>query len=358
MPATDSSAPTLTNVARIGRQTIKFSIITLVVLIVGRMFLSAFISFWKAIHPEPPPPPTMGFGKLPAIVFPEQDPDQVPKSYRLELATASFPSFGDRAKVFLALKSAPSLLADQEARRVAQIYNFVFEPQVLDERTYRWTRSEPLESTFDLDIQNMHFVFKTDYLSRPDLILNKNLPDDFESVNLLKTFLRSANLLPEDVATSSGDISYLKSLGSELEEAVSLSDADFVKVDLNRYPIDGEFRMYTPGGYKGTITAIITGVLRGNDAILQMEYNYQAIDYLTVETYPLRSPQEAWKLLQAGEGFTLSDQKLEEAVIRNVYLAYFDSFVEQEYLQPIFVFEGDDAFLGYVPALDPRVVAD
>ena len=44
------------------------------------------------------------------------------------------------------------------------------------------------------------------------------------------------------------------------------------------------------------------------------------------------------------------------AVIRRVYLGYYDDFEEQEYLQPIIVFEGDDGFLGYVHALDQTYV--
>jgi len=35
-----------------------------------------------------------------------------------------------------------------------------------------------------------------------------------------------------------------------------------------------------------------------------------------------------------------------------VYLAYYDSLDPQTYLQPVFVFEGDDDFLAYVPAVE------
>jgi hypothetical protein len=35
-----------------------------------------------------------------------------------------------------------------------------------------------------------------------------------------------------------------------------------------------------------------------------------------------------------------------------VFLGYYDDFAEQEYLQPIYVFVGDDNFLGYVSAIE------
>ena len=39
------------------------------------------------------------------------------------------------------------------------------------------------------------------------------------------------------------------------------------------------------------------------------------------------------------------------ATVRTVTLAYYDSLDPQNYLQPVFVFEGDDGFLAYVPAV-------
>ena len=43
---------------------------------------------------------------------------------------------------------------------------------------------------------------------------------------------------------------------------------------------------------------------------------------------------------------------VKQAVVRNVSLAYYDSVIPQNYLQPIYVFEGDGNFIGYVSAID------
>ncbi|MBD3279527.1 MAG: hypothetical protein GF390_02335 [Candidatus Pacebacteria bacterium] len=350
------TGPSLTDVTKIGRQAVKFSLIGLVVLMVGRIFLSALVGFWQATHPEPPPPPTVGFGKLPPIEFPAKTEVKKPQSYTLETADGRIPSFGDRAKVFLMPKSSPSLLADEQVRQIAASYNFIFEPEVLDSRTYRWTKSQPLEAVFEIDVQNHNFTLTTDYLTRPELLLKNNLPDDFEAVSRVKTFLRKADLLPADVATAAGDIRYLKALGNDLGTAASLSDADFIEVNLNRVPVDGKYQMYTSQANQGTIQAIIAGALKGDNSIVQLKYYYHPVDKTIVETYPLRSSQQAWKILQAGEGYIVAAGEQEEAVIRQVELGYFDSLTEQQFLQPIYVFKGDSGFLGYVPALDPREV--
>lgn len=358
MPAaqtTNDAGFSLTDATRVGRAVVKYGGIALVVLIVGRVFLTSFIAFWKAKNPPPPPPPTVGFGQLPALNFPTQEVED-PVQYQLETPSGGVPKFGDRAKVLLMKRSTANLLADQRAKEIAATYDFVFAPETFGSETYRWRKSQPLNAQLEMNIFTHHFTLTTDYQSRPELLAQNNLPDDYQAVQSVKQFLDRADLLSDDIATASGEIVYLKSLGGELAPAVSYSDADFIQVDLNRVPVDGQDRVYGSEGYKGSIHAIVSGFFGGADNVVELEYTYQPVDYQQVETYPLRSAQQAWKILQSGEGYIASGQDLETAVIRKVELGYYEATAEQEYLQPIYVFPGDNDFLGYVPALDPTYV--
>ena len=351
------TGPTLTNVTLMGRQVVKFGLIGLVVLMVGRITVNGLIAYWKATHPEPPPAPSVGFGKLPEINFPAQTEDEMPLSYKLETATGTTPDFGDRAKVYFMPKASASLLADQAAKEKASNLGYVFEPEVIGTELYRWSKSDPLLSTLELNIRSYSFSIATNYLSLPELLVNTTAPSGFEAVADVKNLLKRADLLPDDIATASGEIVYLKSLGGDLAPAVSQSDADFIQVDLNRNPIDGVFRMFTPQGYQGIISAILTGYYEGRDAVIDITYNYHPVDYEEIHTYPIRTSQSAWQLLQAGEGYIAEKGSTDTAVIREVFLAYFDSYEEQEYLQPIYVFENKDTgFLGYVSAVDPKLI--
>jgi len=347
---------TLTDATRFGRAFVKYGGIFIVVLIVGKIFLRSAIAFWKAINPPPPPPPTVGFGRLPAVPFPDQSEKNQPQSYRLETASGTTPSFGDRAKVFLMLRSTPNLLADQRAREVAATYNFIFEPEVVGTNIYRWQKSQPLETKFEMNIFNNDFKLSSNYLSKPELLSNGDLPDDFEAIRIVKDFLKNTDLLPQDIATAAGEIVYLKSLGGEILPAVSYSDADFIQVDLNRVPIDNLYRMYGPEGYKGSIHAIISGAFKGSESIVEIEFSYQQVDYQQMETYPVRSSQEALRVLEAGQGYIASFEGQDEVVIRRVSLGYYQDDEEQDYLQPIYVFEGDNGFLGYVPAVSEAYI--
>lgn len=342
---------TLTEATHFARLTIKYGGILIVVLIVGRIFLKSLIAFYRAFNPPPPPPPTVGFGRLPAIEFSDESEANQPQSYQLETGSGSTPDFGDRAKVLLLTRSTANLLADQRAREIAATYDFVFEPQVISANTYRWRRSVPIETQLEINIFSQHFDLTSDYLSRPELLSNNDLPDDYQAVTKVKSFLSTADLLAPDVATAAGEIVYLKSLGGELDEAFSHSDADFIQVDLNRVPIDGQHRMYGSKGYEGVIHAILTGGLSGTNAIVHMTYTYQPVDYQQVETYPLKTSQQAWKELQAGGGYVAEFKGEGPVIVRQVELGYFESDQEQDYLQPIYVFKGDDEFLGYVSAV-------
>mgnify|MGYP005838104459 CR=1 FL=1 len=359
MPAeteTTNTGITLTDATHFGRLAIKYGAISIVVLIVGRIFLRSFLAFWKAMNPPPPPPPTVGFGVLPAISFPAQSSTDKPQSYRLETATGTTPSFGDRAKVLLMLRSTPNLLADQQAREVAAVHNFVFEPEVIGNDIYRWRKSSPLETALEMNIFNQSLKLSSNYLSKPELLSNANLPSDFEAIERVKSFLKNSDLLPKDIATASGEIVYLKSIGGEVKPAVSFSDADFLQVDLNRVPIDGVYRMYSPTGYKGSAHAILSGAFTNSaDSIVELEFFYQEVDYQQVETYPVKTSQEALRILEAGDGYIANfenDSRETEVVIRRVSLGYYQAEEEQDYLQPIYVFEGDNDFIGYVPAVD------
>lgn len=347
--------PTLTNMTRMGRSVVKFGSIALAVMIFGRMLLTAGIAYWKATHPEPPPPPTVGFGILPSLRFPDKMETEKPTSYRLELPTGRFAEFPDRAQVLFMPRPAISLLSDQRAKEVGAVYGFQTDPEIIGVDQYRWTGLEPLVSTFDLNIEMLTFDLETDYLSRPELLLETELPDGIGAVKTTKTFLGRAELLPPDVATSPGEIVYKKSLGGELVDAVSVSDADFISVDITRYPIEGKYRMYTPGGLQGTIHTVLSNGVSAFDGIVSFDFFHHQVDYTLTHTYPLRPVAQAWEMLQAGQGFVAEKGVADVATIREVELGYYDDFEYQQYLQPIYVFKGD-GFIGYVSAIDSRWV--
>ena len=346
---------TLTKLNVFGRSFVKWGAIAVVTMMVGRILVSSFVAFYTALNPPPPPAPTMGFGYLPPIIYPDQTSADRPTSYKLETATGDLKSFGDRAEVYLATKNTANLLDIENAQDTARAYGFAGQPEQLSGRLYRWRSTGQLNATFEYDIIDHNLTYETDFLSRPELLLETELPSNFDAVQQVRNFLSRGNLLPDDTASSSGKTTFLKSIGGVLKPAVSASDADFIAVDLNRIKLNNfSADIYTPDGETGTIHAIIGGGRSGG--ILKLIRDYYPISYEEIHTYPLRSTQSAWQQLQAGEGYVANKGTLDQAVVREVLLGYFEGGGYQIYVQPIYVFKGDAGFIGYVDAVDPQVV--
>lgn len=354
---TNSGGPNLTNVNYAGRLLVRYGLAFLVFLMVGRVLLNAFVAYWKATHPPPPPPPTVGFGVLPGLQFPPQSEEDKPASYVLE-TPYGIREITDRAKVFLITKSTANLLADDRVKQIASNYGFIFAPELIDDQTYRFTKNAPLDMSFEISSVDFTFSMASNFLSRPDLLTTSGrLPEEFEAIDRVRKFAGSANLLEQDIATGSAQVTFLRSIGGELKTAFSLSDANFLQIDLNRSPIDQKYQVYTSDPQRGIISAKLSAAFTGNNSIVEMDYNYRRVDYLNFETYPLRTAKSAWNLVQSGGAFVINEQNLEEAVVRELELAYYDSFAEQKYLQPIYVFKGDGGFVAMVPAIDPNYLS-
>src|SRR5439155_681509 len=152
------------------------------------------------------------------------------------------------------------------------------------------------------------------------------LPDEDKAIGIAKQTIAGVGLLPNDMATGSAKVSYLKATGSSYANTVSFSEADFLQVDLFRTPVYGKYPILTQKPSKGTIRAIISGSQDRSQQIIALEYSYLPVDYSTVQTYPIITPATAYQLLSTGKGYSANispDQT--DAVIRNIYLAYYDS---------------------------------
>jgi hypothetical protein len=339
----------LTEAAYYSRQAIKYGLTGLAAFLILRWVLLAGIAYWRKLHPPPPPPPTVSFGKLPPIEFPESE--WVGLSYRLETVTGGTPDLGDRATVYFMPVQKANLLALERMKRQVEKLAFTGEPEYLSEVRYRWSRLEPLPATLEANIISGSFVVDVSWEIDSTILTSKNLPTETEAIAEAKDFLRNAGLLREDLANGESRVFYLKSKLDSWIPAMSLSEADFVKVDLFRQSL-GELPVLTADPEQGIVSVVFSGNLATGKRVVQLVYNYYPIDTGQSATYPIKSSDQAWKELQAGEGFVAQvEAEVEQVVVRKIYLAHYDSFVAQNYLQPIYVFEGDNNFVGYVPAI-------
>lgn len=344
----------LTKIARYGRKGVIYGAIVVAVLIIGRSFLSTSVSIYKALNPPPTPAPTMGFGYLPRPSFPTQLSEDKPTEYVLETVGQSLPAFNTQIPVYFMPSAQPSLLALDNARETAASLGFIFQPEKISAEEYRWRRSTPIPATLEMNIVTRHLELTVDWASSVSLLGKKMIPTPQQLTLETRGLLRSANLLPADVATSEPKISYIRALAGETQPVSSVSEADFVQVDIYRFA-PNNFPTVTSEKDHGVIRVLFSGSRDQGERVLRLVSNYSPVDWSNFETYPVQSTQLAWRALQAGEGFVVSAPSNGRAVIREVALAYYEPSQAQNYFQPVYVFSGDDGFRAYVPALDARV---
>jgi len=151
-------------------------------------------------------------------------------------------------------------------------------------------------------------------------------------------------------------VEFFKFQQGNLVPVIALSETQVARVNFFRKSLD-ELPILPPNPKKSLITFLITNSTDPNKKMVEANYTYNQIERETFSTYPLKSSAQAWQELQAGQGYiaNLGNNQEGEITIRRIYLAYFESEQPQKFLQPIFVFEGDNSFYAYVSAVEPTM---
>lgn len=352
----------LTETAKITRRAIRYGTIAFVAISLLWVLGGAAIRYYRALNPAAPPPPTMDFGLLPGINFPKESGR--PK-LALELPTGVIPKFPDRMNVYRAPTKRSGFLDAQTAIDTARALGFTFAPDVPSETNYVWTNQDQLASKLRMDIVSGHFTLVRQWQNNPALLSLTNFTSDQQVIGDVTNYLRKTNLLPNDVEREQ-KVTYLKAVAGKLVPTISLSEADFVQVDFFRgnltttdkdtKKVVSSYPFYRLDPDSGLIRIVESGSRGSSDRIIQLDYNYTAVEYTKNGTYPIKTGEAAWQEFEKGGGFvTNKSPKNGNVSVRRVLLGYLDSS-SQNYAMPVFVFLGDGGFVGYISAVTDTVI--
>lgn len=340
----------LTEISFYSRKIIKIGFFLFIGFFVAKFILQTGVQIWNRFNPAPAAAPTVSFGKLPAINFSQKEKIGG-LNFKLETPTGVLPQFPDRLKVFFMPSQRPNLLALDRARQQAASLGFKAEPKKLSEKIYQWEKTVDAKIVFKIDIFSGSFVYNYDWQSDQSVLAGKNIPGEEGVKKDSLSFLSKALALEMDLSSGRIEVNYLQLDGDELVPAIAVSEANFVKVDIFRQNIE-ELEVLTTDPAKGMVSFLVSGAREYEKKIVEVVYNYYPVKYDSWGTYPIKTADQAWQELKSDQGFVSRwDGSGSQIIIRRVYLAYFDSEEQQKFLQPIIVFEGDDNFFGYVPAI-------
>lgn len=345
---------TLTEIGYYTRQTVKWGAVFLLVVMITPFVYRGVLRAYGIFNPTPPPPPTVKYGKLPKLDFPTKGLEaQI--TYRLETIEGTLPKLPDVARVYVVGINKSRLLELERAKAKAAELKMEGEPVKLDDVTYRFTNIKT-GATLTFNLLSGGFDYKYDFLNDPSAFVPISLPTLEKAGEAAKDWLSGLGALPPDLASGNAKSLYLMaSQSGEMVAAPSYSEANFVRTDIFRSDID-KTRIVTPDGETSPVNVLFSGVSDKSRKVVDAHYHYSMRIGDGFETYPLKTVDQAWSELTQGLGYVT--KVYPTVTIRKVSLAIYESGTAQQFLQPVYVFEGDGKFSGYVQAVGNQFIQE
>jgi len=337
----------LTTAAYSARNIIKFGGVGVLGLMIVYWGITAAVAAYIAANP-PYVPPTVRYGKLPRIVFPQKEKSA--KSFTLELPNDDFPTLSDQAKVFVIYRPGSDLLAYDYYTQMAKEMGFVEEPIKISDGVYEY-RNNTLNQTLTINMLDGSFTMKYPYVNDQLLLATEKVPGKEAAIAAAKNYLEQAERWKEDLDEGKKNVTFWRIESDGLVGVPSASEANVAKVDFGRKDVEEGLRLMGTNPNSSSISVLVSGSSVEGKKILEVAYKYADIDRESFSTYPIISPQMAFEQLQEGNYWPAMDTETPTTTIRKISLAYFDPVTLTNYLQPIYVFEGDGNFTAYVPAI-------
>lgn len=328
--------------------------VVIVVLLIYRIGLFVRDRFF----PEPPPPPTVTFGKLTAPVFPESVSSDL--TYEIDTLTGKLPVITgendlplDRVTVYKIHNPVFSLLDLQNTKAtVAKIGFLGKESPTGDPNVYLWTMaSGGLQREILMNIVSKNFDYASSFRLSGRILSRLNMPDSAAAVTKSKEFLNTMNLYPKDIDENKTETELLRIEGTELIPVETLREAQVIRVNFFQKDFGGLPIFYDNPPFS-TLNFYVSGGERFDPEVVEGNFKHQLFTDESA-TYPIKPVESAYEELKAGKGYVGANFSDSQTIkIKEVLLGYYASSQFQNYLIPIYVFKSTaDEFYAYVPAI-------
>jgi len=336
----------LTQTAYTSRKIIKFGGVGLIAISLLWSLTKIIYRAYLVAHP-PYYPPNIEYGILPKITFLEQKTE--PKIFTLELPNDEIPTFSDQARVYIIYRPNTTFLALEEDKKTAASFGFEGKPVEIKPGIYEF-RDDVLNKILTVNVLDGDFKMRYPYLSDQLLLVSEDLPAKDKAIEIASGFLSKGNKLTNDLKSGGKRVTYWKIQDGAIKATESQSQANAVRVDLFREDLNN-FRLLSSNYDKTSVSILISGSRTEARKIIEFNFKDLNIERESRGTYPIKTAQEAINSLNSGNYWTAVDVENKAVIIRRMYLAYYEPNALTNYLQPIYVFEGDNGFVAYIPAI-------
>jgi hypothetical protein len=356
------------------------------------LIIVIFVKVGKFINTMLNPPriaiPNEAYGKLPQIVFP-QSTVKGEYTYSINTVNGSLPEdFPDRVIVYPMIVPEPNLLNLDNAKKIIANLGFIDQignplPEIpRGGPDYEWDEPTGFQRRIIFNIVTDSFSMTSNYLTSLTVLNAQFLGDQNAAVATVQDFLGSLGAFPQDIdltltQSPSPDIDYTTTpqlysiISGQLSPTTSLSNTQVIRVDLYQKEIDytltagqnqdlshfQNFDMKLPIMYPHPPYSTMNFLVASGNSqaqVVSSMYNHQEVDLQpdNQATYPVKTAQQAFDDLKKGKGYIAAYSGTDSQIlIDKVYIAYFMGEAQQNYLEPVVVFEGQNGFFAYVPAI-------
>jgi hypothetical protein len=204
-----------------------------------------------------------------------------------------------------------------------------------------------------IDITNFNFTYQYNIKDNPNIFSAAVIPVKNQIENKAVDYLVSIDNYPEELARGKTNVLYIRydpiteQLGVvDSPEGANMVEVDFYRPDIDVYPI------VSPSYFNSQNYVVMVFKSDLDATVIKSQIKHFNKSEEQVGIYPVKTGDVAWEDMKNGKGFVISSVgDMPQIKISKMFLGYLDPDIYQEYLQPVYVFLGDNNFVGYVPAI-------
>ena len=366
---------TLTEAAYYLRKIIPIAVLGIIVIFI--LVITIKIAELAApVHTDKPmPTPMPAYGQLPEIILPNAGKLPTDKTYSIETIRGVPETATSSARIYFIPKKAATLGFREKAAVLAKALNFDDKTMTTKLDHIPGSTANKTLNTYTIvdknkrlvvDIDTENYTFTQDFDEETKgLLTDVTIPDEDTIKSKVRTIMDKLGRYPPDLAQGIQTISYItykEASGSAQASADIVKDpqaANMVAVDFFP-PNINDIQSVTEEYFGSPNRIVFIPKNTSSDYVLKAQVQVFERSEEQFSPYALRTGDQAYADLQAGKGFLIQGKEgltnRTNIKIIKMTTAYLIPSTYTEYIQPVYVFIGDEGFVAYVPAVQNSLI--
>lgn len=336
---------TLTEAALFSKKSFNYLIIALAALLALFILIRIASSLKDKLFPPSPIPATVAFDKLPKPDLTEGIKPASDLIYKIETISGELPNLPLSAKVFKAETADVSFGDPERTKSKVVSIGFTNEPVEISDGRAKFIDSKNQSRQIIIETVGGNFTLINNYLSDPQLNTSHPTSQD-AAVQMVHGFFGIFGLDASQFPSEKAEVINYTLSGKSLKEAESFASVNLMRIILNRADLD-KIPVINANSENPRVWAMVSDreVLEAKLSILPLKIHKFAI-------YPLKGVDKAFQEIKGGKAFL--NRELDDKIfpIREVTLGYVETEKFQQYLQPFYLFKGENGQIVYIGAVD------